>query len=525
MGRTKKEKHSTMESSRSGSSRESRWWYLWAALVAVVSILIMVTWSIVVYSSNSNSEENPQVLKPPGIHSKVYGPPGEVAVKYLSTPEAPFAKICADGGVPVVLRNSIVERWPARKWSFDYLQSKLANPLRGIYENENRWFGPYFDHSKPLLESAIRRNPYKTDIELPSNEFIWRLKNPSKDRYHYFTGDIDQLGGWAYPDVQPIRELLLLNPKRSSINAWIGQPHVIAHCHYDGYHNFYAQLIGRKKFTLFRPTNWPGLYPYPFLHPSHAQAQVNASDEGDVGRMGLIQRVEAVEVVLEPGDLLYMPPLWFHEVESLTVSVSVNVWTDSRQTELVERLFSLPLPLGYEYKTQHGHEHAQWESPYQQRIAAALLIFRLLEKVCEHQSCVEPSKNRFYNSTGLNSNRQRETLNRYIFFIHQLWSTRYKQLMLRGELPGEFPNGEHILCEGGDSKDIQTALIASERIDGDVHYGTYFEQVAQLVRGLPADTWQLWVGNYIEYIAASVLSNVRHVGVFLKHFSTCTKKF
>ena len=524
----KQSKKATTEHSGSGNAVESRWWYLWAVLVAVVSVLVMLTWSITVYSRNSNSsEDSPRGPIPPGTNPKVYAPPGKVAVRHLPSPETPFAKSCAQGGVPVVLRNSIVERWPARRWTLDHLMSNLANPLQGIYENENRWFGPYFDRSKPLIESAVRRNPYRTDLELPSDKFLHRLAHPSENRYHYFTGDIDQLGGWAYEDVQPIRELLLLNPKRSSINAWIGQPHVIAHCHYDGYHNFYAQLIGRKKFTLFRPTNWPGLYPYPFLHPSHAQAQVNASDDGDVGKMGLIGRVEAVEVVLEPGDLLYMPPLWFHEVESLSVSVSVNVWTDSQQTELVERIFSLPLPLGYEHKASHSrHEHAQWDSPHQRRIAAALLIFRLLEKVCAYQSCTEPSKDRFYDPTGAHgsgSGRQKETMNRYAYFVHQLWDTRYRQLMTGGELPREFPNGEHVLCEGGDSEDIQSAILAGKKIDDDVHYGTYLEQVSHLIRGLPADTWQLWVGNYIEYIAANVLSQVNQVGVFLKHFSTCTK--
>lgn len=501
------------------SDGEVRRWYLWATFVAVVSILVMLTWSIVLFS-RSSTDENLKPIKQPTSGYKVYGAPGKVDTRVLSSPSASFSRKCIQGGVPVLLKNTVVGRWQAKKWSPSYLQSKLGT-LQGIYENDNRWFGPYFDRTKPLLDHVIRRNPYKTNIKLSADEFFQRLNRPLNNRYHYFSGDIEQLGDWAYSEIQPIEELLLPNPSRSSANAWIGQPHVIAHCHYDGYHNFYAQLYGTKMFTLFRPTNWPGLYPYPFLHPSHAQAQVNASDNGDVERFGMITRVEAVEVTLAPGDLLYIPPLWFHEVESLSVSISVNVWTDSQQTELAERIFSLSLPLGYDHKSPHKHEHAQWHDAREQRIAAAILMFRLLEQVCKHHVCVDSSTDRFYEH--INAPKLKDTHNPQVYFIHQLWSTRYRHLMEGGELPSSFYDGEYILCESGNSKDTQVAVLASEAMVRDVHYGAYFEQVSQLVRGLPTDTWQLWVGNYVEYVAASVLGEVKHVGLFLKHFNSCTR--
>ena len=67
-------------------------------------------------------------------------------------------------------------------------------------------------------------------------------------------------------------------PERSSINLWVGQRDVVAHCHYDGYHNFFVQIKGRKRFTLVPPSSWHVLRVYPFLHPSHAQCQYNLSE-------------------------------------------------------------------------------------------------------------------------------------------------------------------------------------------------------------------------------------------------------
>lgn len=517
MGRAKKtQKQAHDLATTSGGKENGRWWYVWAALVALISVLVMLTWTITLFSRSDTNTESSNQHSPPGASNNSWKVSGEVGVKILSSPDAAFARSCTKGGVPVVLKNTIIKKWVAQKWSPIYLRTKLKT-LRGIYENNNRWFGPYFILSKPLIEHAVRKNPYKTDIELSSDDFFQRLDKPSQNRYHYFSGDIDQLGDWAYSEIQPIQELLLPNPKRSSINAWIGQPHVIAHCHYDGYHNFYAQLYGIKKFTLFRPTNWPGLYPYPFLHPSHAQAQVNASSEEDVEAFGLVRRVEAMEVVLGPGDLLYIPPLWFHEVESLSISISVNVWTDSQQTELVERIFSLPLPLDYDEAT-HRHEHAHWQGARERRIAAAILIFRLLEHVCRYHICKQPNTDVFFDQSNMAKLKDEQS-----YFVQQLWSTRYKHLMEKGELPEIFHGDKHILCEGGESQDLQAAVSASEAILKDVHYGAYLEEVSQLVRGLPQDTWELWVGNYVEYIAADVVDKVEHVGLFLKHLTSCTK--
>lgn len=234
-------------------------------------------------------------------------------------PSEPFAVKVSDLKVPVVIKNSVTVTWPAyKKWNPSYLSKKISS-LKGVYENSNRWFGPYYDKSKPLTHLSTKKNSYRTNLVLKGPEFFQLLEHPKNNSHVYFTGDIDDLGPWAWEDVQPIEELLSLNPKHSSINVWMGQPHVIAHCHYDGYHNLYAQLYGRKRFTMFRPTEWPGTYPYPFLHPSHAQAQVNISDDVSISMFPAVRRIEGYQVLLEPGDLLYMPPLWFHHVEAVDV--------------------------------------------------------------------------------------------------------------------------------------------------------------------------------------------------------------
>ena len=76
----------------------------------------------------------------------------------------------------------------------------------------------------------------------------------------------------------------------------------------------------------------------------------------------------AVQVELSPGDVLYIPPFWFHYVEAVDASVSVcvvlhrgadvspsqstmlhhrpqlNVWSESAEQQLVTALEDAPLP-------------------------------------------------------------------------------------------------------------------------------------------------------------------------------------
>jgi len=41
-----------------------------------------------------------------------------------------------------------------------------------------------------------------------------------------------------------------------------------------------------------------------------------------------VQHVTPVIVVLEPGDVLFIPRHWWHYVESLETSISINTWIE-----------------------------------------------------------------------------------------------------------------------------------------------------------------------------------------------------
>ena len=284
----------------------------------LLALLALCVASFVVYKLTT--KETSGHSSSPGI---VLGPPVDFYLNRSAvpvwqwTPGRPFAEEADRFAHPVILRNAAPAQWLARrKWTPDFLGSRVKQ-FHGVYSNTNRWFGPYFDERKPLARHARRANPYRTDVTLSGVDLVRHMKSSAliRKKYIYYSGSVDQLGEWAIDDIQPLDELLKLNPAISSVNVWLGPPNVIAHCHYDGYHNFYVQLHGRKRFWLAPPSAWPWLQPAPFLHPGHAQCQVNLSKRDDSAIAA--DSVELLEVELKPGDLLYMPPLWFHHVQSL----------------------------------------------------------------------------------------------------------------------------------------------------------------------------------------------------------------
>jgi hypothetical protein len=441
-----------LASNRRVIKKEQKW--LCAISVALIVCLLMFTI---------------KTFTTPSSRSVPYIIDGQVEITHW-TPDSPFAEVVAVAGEPVILRNTVVENWRARKmWKPSYLREKIKQ-LDGIYENDNRWFGPYYDVRRPLANLSDPINLYKTNLSMTGLELFQRLLSPDGNSFLYFSGEIERLGKWALADVMPLDELLILNPHSTSVNVWIGQPHVIAHCHYDGYHNMFVQLFGEKKFTLFRPSQWLNLYPYPFLHPSHAQSQVNLSD-ADLKRFPGVQQAHALEAVLFPGDILYMPPLWFHHVEALDVSISINVWTDSVQSLEVQKMFEVPIPIHHVLLEKKSDLHL-------------LAIISLIKKIINE------------------TNKHKLTVNAQIF-LRNLYDGRYHNLAISGLFrSSQWPWGDQSICNQLQDSTYASGLQAVFRETDALE--DYVSFISNQVKRLPSDTRELWLGNFVESLIESV---------------------
>ena len=109
-----------------------------------------------------------------------------------------------------------------------------------------------------------------------------------------------------------------------NINAWFGPKGTVSPLHYDPKHNFLCQVMGQKYIRLYSPHLTSSLYP----HESHLLENTSQVDveNPDFEKFPLFKDLPYLELVLEPGEMLYMPPKYWHFVKSLSISFSVSFW-------------------------------------------------------------------------------------------------------------------------------------------------------------------------------------------------------
>ncbi len=105
---------------------------------------------------------------------------------------------------------------------------------------------------------------------------------------------------------------------------WIGPAGTVTplHCDYDD--NIFAQVWGSKRIFLAPPHHDV------FLYPSEANAILFGSpfdpEAPDYAQFPLARQATTIECIVHPGDMLYVPAGWYHQVRALTFSLSANRW-------------------------------------------------------------------------------------------------------------------------------------------------------------------------------------------------------
>lgn len=105
----------------------------------------------------------------------------------------------------------------------------------------------------------------------------------------------------------------------------VSQAGNITPAHYDEQENFFGQAYGTKRVILFPPDDVWHLYPYPIGHSCDRQSMIDF-DNIDLTRFPNFPKARPVQVVLQPGEVLYIPSYWWHHIISEVEAVSVNFW-------------------------------------------------------------------------------------------------------------------------------------------------------------------------------------------------------
>ncbi|HXF79926.1 MAG TPA: cupin-like domain-containing protein [Usitatibacter sp.] len=110
---------------------------------------------------------------------------------------------------------------------------------------------------------------------------------------------------------------------------WIGNG-VVTPAHFDESSNIACVVAGRRRFTLFPPEQIANLYIGPLGNaPTGTPISLVSFREPDPERFPRFREaLEHAQVAdMEPGDAIFIPPLWWHHVESLEpLNMLVNYW-------------------------------------------------------------------------------------------------------------------------------------------------------------------------------------------------------
>jgi len=292
------------------------------------------------------------------------------------TRESDVARLLVrDGTTPFVVRQA-AETWPAlSKWSDHYL-SELAGHLDVPVHPTHDYRGG----------ASQREEEETSNIKLA--ELLVQLAAGSEGERSYaretrILTQVPQLRADIERPALLIESEPHAPPRTGSFeaSAWIGPAQTMAQLHWDPEHNLFVQIRGRKIFTVAPPSTIRSAYPVQFSinelagrpffrdRPELMNKLQSAKDASrsaaSVDRTAMLRRalagalsirdysnlcdflldvnnfhvdaempeldrhpmfamVQRRQLIIAPGDMIFIPRFWLHAVRSLDLSISIN---------------------------------------------------------------------------------------------------------------------------------------------------------------------------------------------------------
>ena len=119
---------------------------------------------------------------------------------------------------------------------------------------------------------------------------------------------------------------LPLLPASVEPRIWLGNT-ITVPAHFDEAHNIACCVSGKRRFTLFPPEQVANLYIGPIdFTPAGAPVSMATTDFDKFPRFREALANSFV-AELEPGDAVFIPSLWWHQVESIgALNILINYW-------------------------------------------------------------------------------------------------------------------------------------------------------------------------------------------------------
>jgi hypothetical protein len=252
-------------------------------------------------------------------------------VEGVKLDQIPFDELFA-GNEPVLMRG-LTRDWPLVRAAAESPRS-VMDLMGGFYDKK-----PVVVYAgKAGMSGDFGYNEAMTGFNYEAKrldlievlDLIERSFNEDEHPYYYMNSImLDE----TFPGLSEKNTLVFNHPVFATYpyisKIWIGTESR-ATAHYDIPKNIACCVAGRRRYALFPPDQVRNLYPGP-LSPTPGGQVVTIADlqNPDFEKFPRLRRAlsEAVIADLEPGDALYYPSMWWHEVHALDrFNVMINYW-------------------------------------------------------------------------------------------------------------------------------------------------------------------------------------------------------
>lgn len=225
-----------------------------------------------------------------------------------------FIKLSNNYRDPVLIKNFMKDTNAVKKWDLDYLSDIIG-------------------------DFKINTVKYTDKIELENMSFTDFAKRIDNDEIyinnnHTILGKFPQL----FDDIKPKFELLLETLKSCNLysvhiaNLFIGSNNDKKKCagssmHCGGSGNFFCMLQGKKHWTLIHPKYSCLLKGRVSSTGIHAQTLFDMVDIELNKTPKIFKYLPRYEIVMEPGDVLYNSPWWWHRIrnyDGLSIGLAIR---------------------------------------------------------------------------------------------------------------------------------------------------------------------------------------------------------
>nr|XP_002119759.1 HSPB1-associated protein 1 [Ciona intestinalis] len=239
--------------------------------------------------------------------------------------------------LPVVFRNvNQVFEWKVSSLDLNRLQGMIGDKKIKArvgqkqsenlqWEGECRYINITISDFIQLINSNNDQNSFNIDL---NNEWVYA-------DYIYVRDLFNEVQDFEVLDFIQWKDLGFSGTEGTDSAIWIGTQGAHTVCHYDTYgYNLVLQVQGRKRWMLFPPSDSQHLHPTRIPYEESSVFSKVDLQHPDLEEHESFTSCHPHVITLEPGDMLYVPQQWWHYVENLETSISVNAWFPSDEDDL-----------------------------------------------------------------------------------------------------------------------------------------------------------------------------------------------